>query len=159
MIRRDIHIDQYDWIVHVYLHVTCYRTKEIIRRLKGIGCPMDKLHEAYDNMMSCSLDTGLTYSNYERRESVMVIGPTSSYREFANSLLHETRHLTDHVCLAMGMEIGEDPIAYLAGYIGSALADEIRLFVCDCCHEEERKRIINGKKKKHTQGTRRFYKT
>ena len=102
---------------------------------------------------------GLTYSNYERRESVMVIGPTSSYREFANSLLHETRHLTDHVCLAMGMEIGEEPIAYLAGYIGSALADEIRLFVCDCCHEEERKRIINGKKKKHTQGTRRFYKT
>ncbi len=89
----------------------------------------------------------------------MVIGRTSSYREFANSLLHETRHLTDHVCLAMGMEIGEEPIAYLAGYIGSALADEIRLFVCDCCHEEERKRIINGKKKKHTQGTRRFYKT
>ena len=102
---------------------------------------------------------GLMNSNYERRESVMVIGPTSSYREFANSLLHETRHLTDHVCLAMGMEIGEEPIAYLAGYIGSALADEIRLFVCDCCHEEERKRIINGKKKKHTQGTRRFYKT
>lgn len=159
MIRRDIHISGYDWIVYVYFHVTCYRTRAIIRRLKRIGCPKDKLREAYDNMMSCSLDTGLTYSNYERRESVMVIGRTSSYWEFFNSLSHEIRHLTDHMCLAMGMEVGGEPIAYLTGDIGSVLADEIRLFTCDChCHDKERKSIINGKKKIYIQGKGRSHK-
>ena len=32
--------------------------------------------------------------------------PDSSYREFANSLFHECRHLTDHMSLALDMEIG-----------------------------------------------------
>ena len=62
----------------------------------------------------------------------MVIGRTSSYREFANSLFHECRHLTDHMSLALDMEIGGEPIAYLAGDIGALMSDEIRMFICDC---------------------------
>ena len=122
MIRRDYHIKRYDWVIHVLYNVTCSRTSDIIALLRRVGC----------NVGSCKLDVGLTYSNYRSRESVMVIGRTSSYREFANSLFHECRHLTDHMSLALDMEIGGEPIAYLSGDIGALMSDEIRMFICDC---------------------------
>ena len=132
MIRRDYHIKRYDWVIHVLYNVTCSRTSDIIALLRRVGCPESKIREAYGNVGSCKLDVGLTYSNYRSRESVMVIGRTSSYREFANSLFHECRHLTDHMSLALDMEIGGEPIAYLSGDIGALMSDEIRMFICDC---------------------------
>lgn len=132
MIRRDYHIKRYDWVIHVLYNVTCSRTSDIIALLRRVGCPESKIREAYGNVGSCKLDVGLTYSNYRSRESVMVIGRTSSYKEFANSLFHECRHLTDHMSLALDMEIGGEPIAYLAGDIGALMSDEIRMFICDC---------------------------
>lgn len=93
MIRRDYHIKRYDWVIHVLYNVTCSRISDIIALLRRAGCPESKIREAYGNVGSCKLDVGLTYSNYRSRESVMVIGRTSSYREFSNSLFHECRRL------------------------------------------------------------------
>ena len=76
MIRRDYHIKRYDWVIHVLYNVTCSRTSDIIALLRRVGCPESKIREAYGNVGSCKLDVGLTYSNYRRRESVMVIGRT-----------------------------------------------------------------------------------
>lgn len=106
--------------------------------LNDIHCPPDKLQASYENLVSCKLDTGVTYSNYDLRESVMVISRTSSYYEFSNSLKHETRHLEDHIAIANNMQMGGEEVAYLSGYIGKVLAKDIRMFICDCnCHEKE----------------------
>lgn len=143
MIRRDYHIKRYDWVIHVLYNVTCSRTSDIIALLRRVGCPESKIREAYGNMGSCNLDVGLTYSSYRRRESVMVIGRTSSYGEFSNSLFHECRHLIDHMAIALNMDVGGEEIAYLSGYIGGKLAPDIQLFICDCnCHENEINRHI-----------------
>ena len=118
MIRRDLYIKKYDWQVHIFYRVTCYYTEELIGLLKSIDCPKDKAREAYNNLVSCKLDTGVTYSNYKLRKSVMVISKTSSPEEFLNSLKHECRHLEDHIATAFKMPIGGEEVAYLAGYLG-----------------------------------------
>ena len=118
MIYRELNIPQYNWLVHVFYHVTCYWTDEIMDCLKNIGCPPQKLKESYRNLKACKLNTGLTYSNYYLRESVMVIGKTSSSDEFSDSMMHELRHLEDHIATAYKMPAGGEEIAYLAGYIG-----------------------------------------
>lgn len=158
MITKDLYIPKYRWIVHIFYRVTCYYTADILSCLESIECPDDKLRAAYKNMISCHLDTGLTYSNYNLHESVMVIGKTSSYKEFANSLFHETRHLCDHIGIACNMEMGGEEIAYLTGYVGEKLASDIQMFICDCnCHENEiKKQIYQQQKTKRNDYKSRF---
>jgi hypothetical protein len=148
MIRRDLYIKKYDWQVHIFYRVTCYYTEEIIGLLKSIDCPKDKAREAYNNLVSCKLDTGVTYSNYKLRKSVMVISKTSSPEEFLNSLKHECRHLEDHIATAFKMPIGGEEVAYLAGYLGRMLYEDVQLFICDCRKHKREKLCVKRIKKK-----------
>lgn len=150
MIYRELDIPKYRWRVHIFYHVTCYWTDEIIECLKNIGCPPQKLREAYHNMIACKLNTGLTYSNYHLMESVMVIGKTSSYDEFSDSLMHELRHLEDHIATVYEMRLGGEEIAYLAGCIGKKLSKDMQMFICSCdCHKHQKKQLCEKAKKKH----------
>lgn len=148
MIRRDLYIEEYDWQVRIFYRVTCYHTDEIISLLKSINCPEDKAREAYDNLVSCKFDTGVTYSNYKLRKSVMVISKTSSPEEFSNSLKHECRHLEDHIATAFKMPIGGEEVAYLSGYLGKMLYRDMQLFICDCHKHKREKLCVRRTRKK-----------
>lgn len=143
MIYRKLYIPEYDWLTHIFYHVTCYWVDDIIDMLESIDCPEKELRESYENLMACKLNTGLTYSNYRLRESVMVISDTSSAKEFSNSLRHECRHLEDHISIAYGLSVGGEEVCYLAGFIGEELSDDMAMFICDCdCHEKDIKKQI-----------------
>lgn len=160
MIYRELYISKYDWLVHVFYHVTCYWTDEIMKCLENIDCPEEKLEESYRNLTACRLNTGLTYSNYRLKESVMVIGKTSSPKEFSDSLMHELRHLEDHIATVFDMPVGGEEIAYLSGYLGKKLSKDIQMFICNCdCHKHQVKDIMNksknnGYKRIHRQANR-----
>lgn len=159
MIAKDLYIPKCRWMVHVFYRVTCYYTAEILSCLQRIECPYKELRQAYENMASCQLDTGLTYSNYDLHESVMVISKTSSYKEFTNSLFHETRHLTDHIAIACNMDMGGEDVAYLSGYIGGKLASDIQLFICDCeCHQNDINNHIQKQQKLNRNGNKSRFK-
>ena len=146
MIHRRIYIKKYDWAVDIFYAVTCYWTDRIMECLESIGCPDDILRSSYHNLMSCKLDTGLTYSNYNRRETVMVIGKTSSPGEFLNSFDHERKHLEAHIARAYGIDPYGEEIAYLSGDVAQMLVKDVQLFICDC---ERHRRIINEQCKCH----------
>lgn len=150
MIYRELHIPEYDWLVHIYYHVTCYWVDEIMDCLEGIGCPPDKLEESYRNLTACKLNTGLTYSNYRTQESVMVISRTSSPEEFSNSIMHECRHLIDHLATVYKMPQGGEEVAYLAGYIGGKLFKDIQIFICNCnCHKHQKEKLCGKTRKRY----------
>lgn len=142
MIARRIHIKKYDWVVHVFYAVTCYWTDRIMDVLESIGCPERILRSSYKNLMSCKLDTGLTYSNYNIRETVMVVGLTSSPAEFLNSFDHERKHLEAHIAQAYDIYPYGEEIAYLSGDIAQMLVEDVQLFICDC---DKHKQIIHRK--------------
>lgn len=96
MIVQDFYIPKYDWRVRVYYAVTTYWISEILCELHRIGCRGEDFKQAYRNLSSGALNTGLTYSDFEERETVMVIALTSSPGEFQNSWDHEKGHLYDH---------------------------------------------------------------
>lgn len=145
MIYRELYIPKYDWLVHIYYAVTCYWTDEIMMRLYNVGCPQNKLKESYKNLMACKLDTGLTYSNYSNRETVMVVGLTSSPSEFMNSLDHEKKHLEAHIAKAMGMNPWGEEVAYLAGNIMRDLTSDIHMFICSC-HKHQKEKLCKKRK-------------
>ena len=143
MIRQEFHISKLDWRVYAYYAVNGYYADEILSRMKQIGCSEKMLLEAGENMTSGNMDTGVTYSNHVYRSTVMVIGVSSSDRQFFNSLLHELRHLEDDLGNMNGIGLDGEEIAYLSGYIAERVFDYVKLFLCDCeCCKDEIHRIV-----------------
>lgn len=132
---RDLGIRKYGWRLRIYYAVTCYHAAEILESLNEIGCPAELMQRIQGNLEKCDMDTGFTYSNKDRRESVIVIGLHSSPPEFINSFEHELRHLVDDIAQTCGLEMAGEDVAYLTGDVNSALWEDIHYFTCCKCHE------------------------
>lgn len=140
MIRQRICLPHYDdWEVYCYYAVSTYYVDEIMERLWDIGANATLAKEAYNNLSSGDLDTGLCYSNYDLRKSVMVISKASSPAEFFNSLSHELRHLTSHIAKTFNLSSTGEPVAYLSGEISREIYPRICHLLCDCHSLENNK--------------------
>lgn len=115
MIRCRLRVERYGWTVWAYFAKTTYYADEIMENLKRIGVRGEDVHTAYRNMTCNAVDTGLTYSNYMTRESVMVVGMASWPGEFLNSFVHELGHLVAQMAEALGIDHMGEEKQYLAG--------------------------------------------
>ena len=146
MIKETVYIERYGWLVHAYFHKSFYDVDEIMEHLWDIGCDGSTAQKAYENLRNDSLNMGLCYSNYGHRETVFVIGRTSSADEFFNSFLHECTHLQSHICSALYLEPAGEGIAYAMGEFSKEVYPKISHLLCDCC----RKEYNDGKKEEKT---------
>lgn len=104
MLKQYFIIPKYNWKVYVYYYVTCYYLNEILTKLRSMGCTGKYLEDAYRNMSSCQLNSGITYSNNAQKHSVEKynINPFS------------------------------EEAAYLAGFIGQKMYPKVKYFLCKC---------------------------
>ena len=135
MIVQDFYIPKYDWIVKVYYAVTAYWTSDILCALHRIGCRGEDFKQAYRNLSSGVLNTGLTYSNFEDRETVMVIALTSSPGEFQNSWDHEKVHLCRQISQVFNIDPYGEEAQYLSGEVGQKMFPIAKNFLCEHCRK------------------------
>ena len=64
-----------------------------------------------------SEDVGFTYSDYNKRVSIVGISPTSSQEQLINTLVHEAKHVQSHICKYYNVPEDGEQAAYLIGYI------------------------------------------
>ena len=112
MIIDKFHI--YNWRVTILYECTCDDIDFIIETLKEINCPNKYIKEALNNLESCSLNIGLTYSNTKQKSSVIVINKTSSFSQLINTVAHEYYHLICHLQKTLEID-DEEELAYLNG--------------------------------------------
>ena len=62
-------------------------------------------------------DSGFTYTDYNKRKSIIGISPTSSQEQFLNTIVHEAKHAQSHICRYYDIEEDSEDAAYLIGYI------------------------------------------
>lgn len=141
MIKQDISLPRYRWRVRVYYAVTRMYCNDIMSDLYDIGCRGENLQTAYENLREGRVNTGLTFSNYDLRATVMVIARTSTPAQFLNSYDHERKHLEAHIADAYGLDPYGEEIAYLCGKIGELLYPVSRKFVCEHCRCELRSEV------------------
>lgn len=103
-----------DWNVTVLYECTCDDIDFIIETLIDIKCPNKFIKEALDNLETCNLNIGLTYSNITLKSSVIVINKTSSFAQLINTIAHEYYHLICHISRALEIT-DEEELAYLNG--------------------------------------------
>lgn len=136
MIRQEFYLPRYGWHVSVYYSVTTYWTREIMDELRRVGCRGESLRRACRNLESGNLNTGITYSNFGRRDTVMVISRTSSPAEFLNSWEHEKKHLARHIEQTYGIDPFGEEAAYLEGTIAQKMFPVAKKFICEQCREK-----------------------
>lgn len=137
MIRQTLYLPKYRWRVKAYYSQTCYWTGEIMKELYRLGADSDILRSAYENMSSCTLDTGLCYSNPLLRDSVLVIAKTSSAAEFFNSFEHEFQHLKGHIASELHLDPNGEEVAYMSGELARDTFPAIHHLLCDCCRHKK----------------------
>lgn len=140
MIVQDIYLPHYDWHCRVYYSVSEYWVDDILYDLKRIGCGGKKYKTAKKSLELGNLNTGLTYSNGDIRESVMVIAKTSNAAEFAHTYDHEKGHLAKHIALVFDIDPFGEELQYLSGDIAKKMFPVAKTFMCDCC----RKKLYGG---------------
>lgn len=138
MIRQEIYIREYDWIVHALYAVTDYYVEEIMDYLWTLGCDAHKAKQAYENMTSGQLNNGLCYSNYVKKESVLVIAKTTSAEEFTNSMFHELTHLQSHIAQVFYLKPTSEDVAYLTGGIIMQMYPKVKHLICNCCRKNNK---------------------
>lgn len=135
MIRQIITLPRYnDWKIYAYYATTQYAVDEIMERMWEIGVDSKRAKEAYDNLTSGKLNSGLCYTNYRQRKSVFVVAITSSPAEFFNSLVHEVAvHLCMHIATALRIDVKSENYAYLVGDLCGEIYPAVKHLLCDCC--------------------------
>ena len=103
-----------EWKVIILYETTCDDIDTIIETLKEINCPNKYIKEALNNLKTCNLNIGLTYSNMNLKSSVIVVNKTSSFSQLINTISHEYFHLICHISKALKIE-DEEELAYLNG--------------------------------------------
>lgn len=137
MIHQHLTLEKFDnWEVDIYYGVTHWEVDEIMVRLHEIGCDAMTARKAYDNMTSNNLNTGLTYSNFRKGKSVMVIGVSENREQFANTLTHEQLHLVAHISKVYYIDMYGEEICYLIGDIAQRMYRISKDFLCECCSKE-----------------------
>lgn len=134
MIAKTIYIDRYRWRLKLFVAVTKYDVRRIVDSVRGAGANDGLVLRVRENLMRGKMDTGFTYSNRRTRESVMVIGKTSSAREEMNSITHEIRHLVDDIASTNGLGMSGEEVAYLTGDVSADVFDVAKILLCCRCH-------------------------
>ena len=137
MIYQRIVLPKYgDWVVHAYYAVSTYYVDDIMLKLWEANIDADNAKEAWDNLSKSDVDTGLCYSNYKKRETVLVIAKTSSAAEMLNSLTHECAHCCVHISTAFGIDYRSEEFCYMIGELCREMYPRVKNLLCDCCRKE-----------------------
>ena len=74
---------------------------------------------------------GYTFTNYETRSSVMAMGKATSGAQMFDSIVHELKHLVEHVSSYYGLDPKEELAAYLQGEVGRQMFPVVAAVICD----------------------------
>ena len=131
MLRRDLKIGR--WLVEFYFCQDGFDVDIILDRLFDFGAGAKVMRRALALMESGEPDRGFTFANEYDRVALVLIGPTTSGREFQNTMVHELRHLVNGIAHSLGVPLDSEPPSYIAGGSAMALADVICRLGCDSC--------------------------
>ena len=136
MIVQDVYLEDYDWVIRVYYATTEYFISNILIDLLELECDEEAFFKIKYLMETGKDDIGFTYSNTEKRASLMLIGITNSADEFQSTFDHEKGHLAMHICSALHINPFSEEYQYLTGEIGKQLFKIAKKFMCEHCRND-----------------------
>lgn len=135
MVEQGFYIGNRDWWVMVYYDV---RTPEELKKVRGSlmasGYPPKQIDNAIENISGWN--SGYTLSDFSRRTSIIVIGKATDASQMFDSIVHEMKHLAEHICEYYGVNPRKELSAYLQGEVGRNMWPAAAMVLCPKCHHQ-----------------------
>ena len=135
MLHRVLKIGR--WVVDFIFATEGYDEEEILDMLYKIDAPIYVMQRARRIMESGYYNRGFTFPNPELHRAVVVVGPTTSGRQFINTFSHEINHLSSEIADYYGVRQDKEAPAYITGDTTMMLAEVICHLGCDKCRDME----------------------
>lgn len=136
MIIQEIYLPEYRWKVKVYYAVNSYYADEILKELIEYNPTVKEYNKVMNAMYNYEYNTGFTFTDYSNKQSLVIIGLTTSPSEFQNTFDHEKGHLAMHIAQYYNIDPYGEMYQYLTGDIGKKLFTVARKFLCNHCRKE-----------------------
>lgn len=136
MIIQEIYLPEYRWKAKVYYAVNSYYADEILKELLEYNPTVKEYNKVMNAMYDYEYNTGFTFTDYDNKQSLVIIGLTTSPSEFQNTFDHEKGHLAMHIAQYYNIDPYGEKYQYLTGDIGKKLFKVARKFLCNHCREE-----------------------
>lgn len=136
MIVQNVYLPKYEWSIKVYYAVDSYYADDILNDLLDYNPTVAEYGSVKDLMENYEYNTGFTFTNNEKKQSLVVIGLTTSPSEFQNTFDHEKGHLVIHIARYYDIDPYGEEYQYLAGDIGRKFFPVAQKFLCKHCKKE-----------------------
>ncbi len=131
MIREVLRIGR--WVAEFIFADDGYDEEAVLGCLYDIDAPVPVMRRANRIMESKAYNRGFTFCNPDLRRAVVVVGPTTSGRQFINTFSHEINHLSEQISEYYGLRDHPEASAYLTGDTTMALTEIICKLGCERC--------------------------
>ena len=121
------------WVVDFLFATEDYDDEGVLSCLYDIDAPYSVMRRVNKIMDSGKFNRGFTFSNPELKRAVVVIGPTTSSKQFINTFVHESYHLASAIAKSIGYDLNSEGPAYLSGDMAMELADVVCQLGCEHC--------------------------
>lgn len=132
MKRQLIFLPQYQWHLNIFYDTYKEDIDSVMDALIRLECSEESLERSYENIISNEANMGLTYSNPEFRESLVVLGHADNLGEFLNSAVHEICHIAVHIAQFLDIDTYSEELCYLAGDIAQKMHPLLQPYMCGC---------------------------
>ena len=137
MIRQGFHIGRRDWWVMAFYGVGERNLSEVYETLLAAGCEDWRAQRAC--MELSRKNAGYTYTRFNDHLTLLFVSQTTSAEQLFDSVVHELKHLTEHIGEYYGLNPKGETSAYLQGEIARLMFPAVALAVCPKCNEQKRR--------------------
>lgn len=130
MIIQKIHLKKYDWRVVILYEVTNEHLRLVLKILEEMEADYNSVMAATKNISANLLNTGFIYSNYDKKQSIIVVGKASSYGQLLNTISHEINHLETHIATVYNLDQTGEEVCELVGYITQRMSAVFKKLIC-----------------------------
>ena len=127
MILHNFYLPKYRWNIQAFYDVQLKYTDVIIEEIRNIEGTKEEIDDIRQLLNSNQKNIGFTYSNPMQKESLIVIGPCTSSEEAMNTLVHEARHLQQHIQDFYKISDDSEEIYYMIGKIIQIMYKKFKL--------------------------------
>ena len=137
MIKQGFYIGRHDWWVMAFYDVNGERDlNEVYGTLLACGCSNDMAQRAC--MTLSQPNSGYTFTNLDEHTTVMAMAKATSHEQMFDTVVHEMKHLVEHISDYYGLNPKTEMAAYLQGEVGRKMFPAAAIVMCPNCGASHR---------------------
>lgn len=135
MITTGFSIGDRDWWLMAYLDVSSSRDiDKVYGALLASGCDDERAQDAC--MVLSQKNSGYTFTNYDEHSTIVVVSRATSAEQAFDSIVHELKHVSEHISEFYDLDPKEELAAYLQGEVGRKLFPAAAMVLCPRCSHD-----------------------